>query len=298
MITGSEGFIGAHLVKHIRDANPSAAVVRLDKRKSDSTSDVIAVDLLDKAEVCGILKDTRPDFIFHLAGVIFSKDWDEHYRGNVETTVNLLSAVKETGIKTRVVVPGSAAEYGRIQAADLPLVETRLPNPVTPYGVAKVWQTAVTRYYAACGVDAVCGRIFNAIGHGAPQGLSVGAFAGQIKKIRRGEALPEISVGNLSSRRDFIDVLDVCRALVTLVESGRRGEIYNICSGASVSMQELLDMMIKSASVDCEVKTDPMRFKAAEIDDSFGSNEKLCKETGWSPSVSLKESVEALLSGS
>ncbi|MBI5885832.1 MAG: GDP-mannose 4,6-dehydratase [Deltaproteobacteria bacterium] len=256
---------------------------------------MIAVDLLDKAELIGILKQTRPDYIFHLAGVIFTRDWGEHYRGNVETTVNLLGAVKETGLKTRVVVPGSAAEYGRTQASDLPLVETRLPNPVTPYGVAKVWQTAVVRYYAACGVDAVCGRIFNVIGAGVPQGLSIGAFAEQIRKIKRREALPEIAVGNLSSRRDFIDVVDACRALAALAQSGRTAEVYNVCSGASVSMREVLDMMIKSAGVDVKLTTDPARLKDADIDDSFGSNAKIRNETGWSPVVSLKESVDALV---
>ena len=296
-ITGMRGFAGGHLAAVLRDSSRLVNIVGCDRAAQIDAPDCRALDLLDADAVCCMVDAIRPDYIFHLAGVVYSRDWQELYRGNVETTINILEAAKKQQTPVRVVIAGSAAEYGVVSLDDLPILEDKRPNPVSPYGVSKVWQTAVTRYYAACGVDAVCGRIFNLIGHGAPQGLSVGAFAAQIKKIRRGEALPVISVGNLNAKRDFIDVSDACRALIALAAAGRKGEAYNICSGASVSMRELLDMMIKASGVDVEVKIDPTRFKPADVDDSFGSYEKIHKETGWSPSVSLKESVDSLVAG-
>jgi len=297
IIIGIRGFVGRHLAAMLRDTSPSVKIVGCDRAVETDAPDCRLLDLFDAEAVCRMVDTVRPDYIFHLAGVVYSRDWLELYRGNVETTVNVLEAVKKTRVPARVIFAGSAAEYGMVSLQALPLLEEERPNPVSPYGVAKVWQTTVARYYAAAGADVVAGRIFNVIGHGVPQGLSIGAFAEQIKRIKRGEAPPEMSVGNLSSRRDFIDVVDVCKALVSLAEAGRSGEIYNICSGVSVSMRELLDMMIRSAGVDVKVQTDPARFKAADIYDSFGSNEKIRKQTGWSPSVSLRESVDKLMAG-
>jgi GDP-4-dehydro-6-deoxy-D-mannose reductase len=125
-----------------------------------------------------IIENIRPNYIYHLAGEIYTKDWGKLYRGNVETTINIME-VKRTGTSCRVVIAGSAAEYGCISDTDLPISEKQIPNPVVPYGVAKVWQTAIAKYYATLGVNIAIGRMFNIIGPGAPEGLSVSAFASQ-----------------------------------------------------------------------------------------------------------------------
>lgn len=296
LITGINGFIGSHLQKTLKKTFPDSRVFGLDLRESRS-ADVFKVDLLKGESLLSVITEIRPDFIFHLAGVIYSRDWGEHYRGNVETTANVLEAVKRCGLKSRVIVPGSAAEYGRISGGDLPITERQLPNPVSPYGVAKVWQTTVVRYYATNGADAVIGRMFNIIGKGAPSGLSIGAFAEQLKKIKHTELPPKIMVGNLKPKRDFVDIADACRGLIALAEKGRRGEVYNICSGRSVSMEELLLMMIENSGLDIEIEVDSSRFKDADIEDIFGSNEKILRETGWRPSLTLEQSVAEVVSG-
>lgn len=297
LITGARGFIGRHLAAALREGFQGVRVEGVDRAGSCESPDCRALDLLEPGCADRVIGGVRPDYIFHLAGVVYSRDLRELYRGNVETTMNILDAVKKAGLPARVVVAGSAAEYGDVSSEDLPISEKLVPNPVSPYGVSKVWQTAVARYYVQTGVDTVVGRLFNVIGQGAPEGLSVGAFAGQLKKIRRGELPPEMSVGNLKSRRDFIDVVDACRGLVAIAEKGRSGEIYNICSGSSVSMERVLAMMIEASGLEVKVAVDPARFKGADAGDVRGSSAKISSETGWKPSVPLSGSIAAMVSG-
>ncbi|MBI5888781.1 MAG: NAD-dependent epimerase/dehydratase family protein [Deltaproteobacteria bacterium] len=297
LITGMHGFIGRHLAAALREAFHGVRVEGVDRAGRHESPDCRGLDLLEPECAVRVIGGVRPDYIFHLAGVVYSKDLRELYRGNVETTVNILDAVKKAGLPARVVVAGSAAEYGDVSSEDLPISEKLVPNPASPYGVSKVWQTTVARYYAQTGVDTVVGRLFNVIGQGAPEGLSIGAFAGQLKKIRRGDLPPELSVGNLKPRRDFIDVVDACRGLAAIAEKGRSGEIYNICSGSSVSMESVLGMMIEASGLEVRVAIDPARFKGADAGDVRGSSAKISSETGWQPSVPLLSSIAAMVGG-
>ncbi len=293
LITGADGYIGHNLCTLLKEAAPDGRIIGVDRMAASGGT--LQIDLLEEKDVADLISEVRPDHIFHLAGVIYSRDWEAHYKGNVETTINILEAVRGCRLRSRVVVPGSAAEYGRVSKSDLPITERQTPDPVSPYGVAKVWQTTVTRYYATNGVDAVTGRIFNVIGKGMPAGLSIGAFAGQLKKIRDGELPSKMMVGNLRPRRDFIDINDVCKGLIALAEKGVRGEAYNICSGRSVSMEEILTRMIKASGLDVEFISDPAKIKDVDIEDIFGTHEKLTRDTGWTPVVPLDSSIDDIV---
>lgn len=295
-ITGIGGFIGRQLASALRASFPDACIVALGRGRSSHASAIFDIDLLDTGRVRESIDQIHPDYIFHLAGVVYSRDWRELHSGNVQITINILEAVREVGVVSKIIVPGSAAEYGGVRAADLPLVETLAPNPVTPYGVAKVWQTSVARYYATTGLDVVVGRIFNVIGPGAPESLSIGTFASQLGRIKNGEAPPKIMVGNLKPKRDFVDIRDVCQALITLAKRGKSGEIYNICSGASASMEHLLGELITRLGLDVEVSVEPARVKMGEIADIFGSYQKIRESTGWEPAFSLSDSVASVIS--
>lgn len=297
LITGARGFIGRHMSAVLKEAFGGVRIEGVDRAGSHDGLDCRSLDLLEPGSADRLLGEVRPDYIFHLAGVVYSKDLRELYRGNVETTINILDAVKKAGLPARVVVAGSAAEYGDVLPEDLPITEKLVSNPVSAYGLSKVWQIGAARYYANTGVDAVVGRLFNIIGKGAPEGLSIGAFAGQLKKIRRGELPPVLSVGNLKPRRDFIDVVDACRGLAAIARNGGAGEIYNICSGSSHSMDAILGMMIDESGLDVRIDVDPARFKGADAGDVRGSNAKIMSETGWQPSVPLSASIKAMLGG-
>lgn len=295
LITGSNGFIGDRLTAILSDTFPEVTIKGVDRFSCSNRPETYIVNLLEPEPTFRIIEQIRPDYIFHLAGVIYTRDWEELYLGNVKTTLNILEGIKKAGIPCRIVIPGSAAEYGRVAVADLPLNEKQIPNPIVPYGVSKVWQTTVAKYYASVGIDVVIGRMFNVIGPGAPEGLSVGAFTSQLGKIKRGELLPKICVGNLEPKRDFIDIVDACRGLVSVAERGRRGEVYNICSGNSISMREILHMMIGCTGLKISVCIDPSRLKTDDIADIFGDNTKITMETEWHPTVSIESSIKEML---
>ncbi|MDP1808377.1 MAG: GDP-mannose 4,6-dehydratase [Actinomycetota bacterium] len=296
LVTGISGFIGSHLAITVNEMFPGARVFGVSRSKSPGTSRIRAVDLLDSDEISAVIEELRPDYIFHMAGVTHTHDLDRLYRGNVEIMVNLLEAVKTTAHQCRVVIPGSAAEYGQVPPGKLPITEDQPPRPISLYGVAKAWQTTVAVYYASRGVDIVIGRVFNVIGRGMSENLSVGAFASQLKKFQKSEEKFSIKVGNLKPKRDFLDIDDVSRALIALALKGTSGQIYNVCSGGSISMSEVLKKLIDQIDVEVEVVVDAERIKAADISDSFGSYQKLKSATGWRPAVSLDESLAKLMS--
>lgn len=295
LITGSKGFIGKQLSEVISNTFPAIKIVGVDRKIFPANSEFFAVNLLEPDSTFQIIDKIRPNYIFHLAGEIYTKDWGKLYRSNVETTINIMEAVKRIDNSCRVVIPGSAAEYGCISNTDLPILEKQIPNPVVPYGVAKVWQTTIAKYYTTLGVNVVIGRLFNIIGPGAPEGLSIGAFASQLGKIKRGEMPPNILVGNLKPKRDFIDITDACRGLIALATKGKNGEIYNICSGRSFSMERILQMMIDQAGLDVRIEVDLLRVKGADIEDIYGDNEKIKSDTGWSQSIQLTESIDVIV---
>ncbi len=253
------------------------------------------LDLVRREEVFPAMAEVRPDYVFHLAGAVHTKDWEVLYRGNVEATINLLDALAYAGGDARVVIAGSAAEYGLVAPHDLPLTEDRSPNPVSAYGTSKAWQTVVARYYANQGMNVVVGRVFNVVGKGMSEALSVATFASQIRRVKDGQAPARLLVGNLDSKRDFVDVTDVCHALIGLAQKGRKGEIYNICSGSSVSIKQMLALMIKEVGIAVDVVTDPVKVKSKDIPDIYGSNAKIGSEIGWSAKVALEESLSKLL---
>jgi GDP-4-dehydro-6-deoxy-D-mannose reductase len=133
------------------------------------------------------------------------------------------------------------------------------------------------------------------IGRGLPDTLSIGAFVSQLNRIRKGEIVPEIAVGNLRPRRDFVDIRDVCNALIALATHGVSGEVYNVCSGTSISMESLLRELISRTGLDVQVIADPSRIKSADIEDIYGSNQKIRSLTGWERAFSLSDSVASMI---
>lgn len=289
VVTGATGFLGTHLVRLLGESGRGADVVAVSRHGSPS------VDLRNAAEVDALVAETRPVVIFHLAGLIFSSDLDELYQSNVAPTGYLLSAVLRHAPECRVIVPGSAAEYGRVASEDLPIGEGRLPAPVVPYGLSKAWQTASADYYATRGARVVIARLFNVVGTGAPAGLSVGAFVEQLRAIMSGKAPPRLLVGNLATRRDFLDADDAGAAMLALASRADASGVYNVCSGSSVSMTEVLDILVRHSGVSIEVALDDSRLRPADIPDSYGTSERLRAATGWRPRVTLDESLARML---
>jgi GDP-4-dehydro-6-deoxy-D-mannose reductase len=292
LITGAGGFIGRSLCAHLRDAG--ADVVTLGHREGDSQH--YRVDPAQLDSLIAALDAARPDVVFHLAGVMQAPELATYYRVNTLYAAGLLTALERTGqADVRVVLTGSAAEYGPVSPEALPIREEMRACPVTEYGISKLAQTRIGLDAAAKGQAITIARPSNVIGPGMPGHLAVEQFARQIVKIVRGAAEPILRVGNLESERDFIDVDDVARILVQLARHPDAiGRVVNVCRGTPTKMRAVVDDLIAMAGVDIAVAIDQALVRPADV--SYGSTELLHRLVGASPLRSVRGSLQQIFS--
>jgi len=291
LITGVNGFLGKALWEYIKAKQFSFEVFGVDHAKLLSSRRLFLCDVSDKKDVLKIIYYIRPDYIFHLSGGRMNAE-KELLRNNILATRVLLEVVNSvSNYCPRIIIPGSAAEYGRTVS---PVRETALTRPVSFYGLAKNTQTNLGLMYARTGLDVVVGRIFNVCGYGTPPTLSLGHFSREIALIEKSKKRLVIQTRNLRMKRDFLDIKDVCSALLKVAQGGKSGEIYNICSGNSFLMRDLLNELIGYSQVDnIAIKED--NESVQEVDISVGSNTKIKKVTGWKPKVTISQSLKSTL---
>jgi GDP-4-dehydro-6-deoxy-D-mannose reductase len=190
----------------------------------------------------------------------------------------------------------SGEVYGIVEAAKMPVDESFPIDPHTPYSASKACLDLLTQQYRMTfGLDAVIARAFNHLGPGQSEMFAGSSFAKQIVEAKLGLREKKIFVGNLDNKRDFTDVRDVVRAYVAMLERRREHGIFNVCSGRSVSMKDLLATMIRVSGVAMEVETDPNRFRSVDNPLMVGSHARLTAETGWTPSIPLEQTLGDLL---
>ena len=165
--------------------------------------------------------------------------------------------------------------------------------PENPYAVSKAaMDFTASMYHRAYGLNVMVTRSFNHIGPGQIEGFVCSDFARQIALIEAGKQDPVIMVGNLDSSRDFLDVRDVAKAYWHIMNRGRPGEAYNVCSGKPVKVSTLLEMLISlSTRENIEIKLDKDKFRPIDIPTIFGDNSRLMTVTGWQPEYSLEDSL-------
>ena len=271
LVTGSRGFLGSHLAAELRRARPSARLIL--SHRGDC-------DLRDPAAVRRLVARAKPAVVFHLAGTTKAAGWDGLWEAHVGATINLLDALSRLPGRARVIICGSGAEYG-----DTP----GRTNPVTAYGATKLSQTLAALSYAGS-LDVVAARVFGAIGPGMPENLALGSFARQVARILRGEARPTVEVGNLAARRDFVDVRDVARAFLLLGAKGRPGQVYDVGTGRSRPVGDLLKALIAASGEKIAIHGDPGRRRSHDVADSVADVRKL-SALGWRPRIAFERSV-------
>ncbi len=257
-------------------------------------------DLREPATVKSILKDTAPDIIFHLAGqssVMESwKDPEGTKSSNVDSQVNLMDAVMELKTKPSIHIACSSEEYGAVAVERLPITEEHELKPLSPYAESKVEQERTAlKYVKEHGLKIVRTRAFNHIGPRQSGSFAIPSFAKQIALIKKKKAEPVIMTGNLNAKRDFTDVRDVAKAYWLAATKGVPGEVYNVCSGRSVSLKDILSMMIAISGVHVEVRRDPSKARPSEIPDNRGDSTKFRKATGWAPEIPLEQTLKDIL---
>jgi GDP-4-dehydro-6-deoxy-D-mannose reductase len=286
LITGAHGFVGPYLSAHLEACGDEVVGVDRDMPIEDADA------------VRSRFRDELPDTVYHLAALSHvGESWSapaDVVRINVEGTLHVLLAAIESGVE-RVVLIGSAEQYGHVKPDQLPVTEDQAQLPVSPYGASKVAAEALASY-AVRGRDlpVVMVRAFNHLGPGQGDRLVAGALAAQVARNERsGER--RILAGDLSPRRDFTDVRDVVRAYRALAVDGVPGEVYNVCSGQAVEVREIADELIRLSGRDMEVVLDPERLRPVDVPVLLGSNEKLRTATGWSPEIPLSQTLADIL---
>ncbi len=288
LITGSAGFIGTHLKAEFE--NSGYEVVCCDLKAS---GDTVSMDITDPERVKAVLEEYRPDVIINMAGQAnVGLSWKKPQltvQLNTIGLINILEAVRAVNPNIRVLAVGSSDEYGSLEERGVNVTEDIPVKPITPYAISKQAQEQFARLYVrAYGMDICMIRLFNLGGPNQGLGYMISDFASGIAQVEVGKK-ECLSVGNLSSARDFTHVKDACRAVRLIAEKGFTGEVYNICSGATHTAQEVLDLLVGMAKVPVEVRQDPTRMRPSDTPVVCGNHDKLTAHTGWGPEKSLDE---------
>ena len=288
LITGSEGFVGRYLRAELEDSGYE--VTGLDLMPGEKT---VAVNLLEPDAIQKLISELKPDMIIHLAGQAdVGKSWKipaKTFEINVIAAVNLMEAVRFAYPEARIVLIGSADEYGRLREAGASVSEETPVHPMTPYAISKIAQEQMGQAYVrSYGMHICMTRSFNHGGAGQRPGFMIPDFAQGIVRVERGEA-DTVLVGNLASKRDFTHVKDVVRAYRLIAEKGRDGEIYNVGSGTTHSAQEILDRLIGMAKCPVPVRQDPARMRPSDTPVICCDRSKLTRDTGWDPRLTIDE---------
>lgn len=307
LIIGGAGFVGAYLVRHLKnDLGQDVVVtkmpreqVKVDGVDMDSIQ-VCDLDILQKESIVALFREIRPDYIYHLAAQSsVSVSWKNPALTvdvNVKGGVNILEALRELEDKPRVLFIGSGEEYGHILPGETPIKEGNVSRPGNIYAATKVCQNMLAKIYAdAYGLDVMMVRAFNHIGPNQLPLFVVADFCKQVAEIEAGNREPVMKVGNLSAKRDFTDVRDVVRAYALLMKSGCAGETYNIGSGHAIAIEDILKQILDHSSVEIRVEVDPERLRPVDVPIIEADTTKVYEATGWKPEISLEQTIRETL---
>ncbi|MGH9126656.1 MAG: GDP-mannose 4,6-dehydratase [Acidimicrobiales bacterium] len=282
-VTGGHGFVGPWLTRHLAERGDEVVV-------ADP-----AVDVTNPAALRPAVEAARPEVVYHLAAqASVASSWDapaEVFAVNALGTVHLLGAVRDCAPGARVVLVSSVEVYGVVPAAELPLTEDCPFRPATPYAASKAAaELAGLQAHLGWGLDVVRVRPFNHTGPGQADRFFAPAMARQIVEGQR-RGVTELLTGNLEVRRDLLDVRDVVRAYRLLAENGAAGDVYNVCTGTSVALTDVVQQLVSLVGWPMVVRTDPARLRPVDLPDLRGDPARLVQATGWQPEFGLGETL-------
>jgi GDP-4-dehydro-6-deoxy-D-mannose reductase len=295
VVTGARGFVGRHLTRHLTELGID--VVSLD------VGDAQPVDITDRAAVARRIAAEMPDVVYHLAAMSHvGASWTD---GDALTEVNVggTAAVVDACVAAdvgRLLVVGSAEQYGAVDPDAIPVGEDAECRPVSPYGKSKVAAEAVAlEAHRTHGLAVVCTRAFNHTGPGQSPSFLVPGLAARIAAAERADpnraGTNEIALGNGDPVRDFTDVRDVVRAYALLARDGAPGEVYNVCSGHGVRVGDVAARLLARARRPLRVVTATDLVRAVDVPVLVGDPAKLIAATGWRPEHDLDDTLDAVL---
>ena len=308
LITGITGFAGSHLADFLLAERKDVDIYGMVRWRSKTENiehirDKIRLyecDIRDAYSVNKVIREVRPERIFHLAAQSFvPTSWRapaETLTTNVIGELNIFEAVRQNGIDPLIHIAGSSEEYGLVKKDEIPIKETNPLRPLSPYAVSKVGQDLLGyQYFKSYGLKIIRTRGFNHTGPRRGEVFVCSDFAKQVARIEKEKQKPIIKVGNLKAKRDFTDVRDMVRAYWLVLEKGKIGEVYNICSNKAYSIKEVLDILLSLSKKKIKIEEDPQRMRPSDVPILLGDNTKFKKETGWQPEISFEKSIKDLL---
>lgn len=298
LIVGGAGFVGAYLIRHLRDDLHHEVVVTkmAHEQIGEGGIEVLDLNILEKESIVHLLNQIRPDCIFHLAAqssvALSWKNPTLTVDVNIKGSINLLDAIRESHITPRVLLIGSGEEYGHIRPEETPIQEDNSLRPGNIYAATKACQNMIGHIYAnAYNMDIMMVRAFNHTGPNQAPMFVVADFCKQVADAEAGLNDAVIRVGNLSAKRDFTDVRDVVRAYGLLMEKGKKGETYNVGSGHAVSIDSILQMIVSMAKCEIKIEVDPAKLRPVDVPIIEANTSKLCECTGWENKIPLRQTI-------
>jgi len=294
LITGIAGFTGWHMTKLLIENSIDVYGFDLPSACYDNLTcfdvKIFHGDITNSTDVSRVIHLVKPDYVFHLAALLFSDSLAKLFAINVSGTQNILECISNS--QAKVLVPGSGAEYGFVKTNELPVVEETRLHPVSIYAASKVAQTLLTlKCWLKDKSNIYIARPFNIIGPHEPESFVCSSIAKQIIDIEIEKKEGIIHVGNLDTQRDFIDVRDVVRAYWLIVSEGIPGEIYNVCSGEATPITQVIETFRDLTDIHFKIHQDSSKMKMNDIPIHYGSNEKLKKTTGWQMKISFRQTL-------
>jgi GDP-4-dehydro-6-deoxy-D-mannose reductase len=305
LITGVSGFAGTTLARQLlADGHEVFGTTRQPVAARShvplAADHLLVAGLDDVAHLTDLVRRIHPDGIYHLAAFTSPsasfKDPDAAYRSNLHGSLNLFAAVRAAAADCRIVWVGSSDAYGHVEPTDVPITESNLFRPLSPYAVSKAAaDLAAYQWSRAHALDVVRMRPFNHTGPGQDPQFVCADFARQLVAIERGHRSAQVEVGNLDVTRDFSDVRDVTRAYTLAWKSGTTGEAYNVCSGVARTTHDVVHTLIALSGITPAVVVRPERQRRVDVPLLVGSAAKLRAATGWVPAIGWEQTLRDVL---
>lgn len=300
-ISGATGFVGGYLRESFRSSGDVVwGTAYPEPPCAFGEERIFCVDIRSGEDLSRCIEEARPDRVFHLAAVSNVRHSWQRKRETLETnilgTFHLLEAVRKHAPGARILFVSSSDVYGADRDSAEPLGEALPPRAVDPYAYTKMCGEMLCDFYHRVeGLHVVVARSFPHTGPGQSPDFVCSDWARQVARIENDIQPPTIRVGNLSVQRDFTDVRDVVRAYRLLLEKGRAGEVYNVCSGRGYPLKKILDYLLSLSRERISVEVDETKLRKADIPVLVGDNRKIREELSWIPEIPLERSLEDLL---
>jgi GDP-4-dehydro-6-deoxy-D-mannose reductase len=311
LVTGISGFVGGHFVQYLTSHKNDFEIHGISRSKPSwdfvplvpellNGHHFHQMDLMDIPKIKSVIEDVQPDYILHLAAQSsVAESWKtpvSSFMNNTNIFLNIIDTVRLNDNGARVLSVGSSEQYGIVSEADLPLSETAPQCPANPYAVARVAQEQLARIYAeGYGLDICSTRSFNHCGPGQDERFVISSIVKQFVLISHGMQEPVVHIGNGAIVRDFIDVHDVVTAYHILLIQGKRGEVYNICSGRGLAIRDIVTMLSDVLGIYVEIHQERSQIRPIDNPRIIGNNEKMRREMNWDLRIGLDETLRSMV---